>query len=147
MPSSLTNERGNNKVGLFKKLLGKLPGSPTSVAKVMLKKYTELCAHAQHQGYDPNDCTVRRSALRYAIETRYQLIKSMSETEMDQALSEAGDSLFALIIQILVKENPYALQPPMVSQTLTDLYSFFRANAPEQIEIYERKLKAEGCTD
>jgi len=134
-------------MGLFKKLLGKLPGSPANIAKVMLKKYNEWRALEQHKGRDPNNYAVRRMALEYALETRYQIIKAMNEAEMKQALSVAGDSLFALIIQILVKENPSALQPPMESQTMRDLYSFFRSNAPEQIEIFERKLESEGYTD
>ena len=134
-------------MGLFKKLLGKLPGSPVSIAKVMLKKYNEWCALEQHKGRAPNNYAVRRMALKYALETRYQVIKAMNEADMQQALSVSGDSLIALIIQILVKENPTALQPPMEPQTLQELYSFFRANAPEQIEIFERKLESEGYTE
>ena len=134
-------------MGLFNKLLGKLPGSPASIAKVMLKKYNEWRALEQHKGRDPNNYAVRRMALRHALETRYQVIKTMNEAEKEQALSAAGDSLFALIIQILVKENPTSLQPPVESQTFEDLYSFFRSNAPEQIEIFERKLESEGYTD
>lgn len=134
-------------MGLFKKLLGKLPGSPASIAKVMLKKYNEWRALEQHKGREPNNYAVRRMALKYALETRYQVVKAMNQADMEQALSAAGDSLIALIIQILIKENPTALQPPMESQTLQDLYSFFRSNAPEQIEIFERKLESEGYTD
>lgn len=134
-------------MGLFKKILGKLPGSPVSIAKVMLKKYNEWRALEQHKGHDPNNYAVRRMALKYALETRYQVIKAMNEADMEQALSAAGDSLIALIIQMLVKENPTALRPPMESQTLQDLYSFFRVNAPEQIEIFERKLESEGYAE
>lgn len=124
-------------MGLFKKILGKLPGSPAAVAKAMLTKYNDWRAMEQQKGHDPGDYVVRRMALRYSLQTRYQLIKGMNDTEMEDALSAAGESLFALVLHALMKENPLAFEPRMHDQTIEDLYAFFRANAPEQIQIFE----------
>lgn len=128
-------------MGFLKKLAAKGPGGSASVAKAMLKKYEAYRSAAYNKGMNPNDYDVRIEALRYALQTRYQIFKTMDDDDIEEALSFADDSLFYLVYYILSIENPFSVQKPMVDATMEELYSFFSKNAPEHLEIFERRME------
>jgi hypothetical protein len=111
-------------MGLFDKLLRNIPGSPTSVAKTMLRAYTTYKTdHPKSR---------KKDALRYAIETRYKIIKAMEPEKMESILSEA-DTLGHLVFLVVAHENPAAAHPVMMKQTVLDLYEFFKKHAPDEL--------------
>jgi hypothetical protein len=111
-------------MGLFERFLRRMPGSPTTVAKTMMRAYTIYKTDHPESG--------RKDALRYTLETRYRIIKAMEPIEMESILSEA-DSLGHLVFLVVAHENPAAAHPMMMRQTVLDLCDFFEKNAPDEI--------------
>lgn len=111
-------------MGLFDRLLRNMPGGPTSVAKTMLRAYSTY--RTEHTRSSKKD------ALRYAIETRYRIIKAMEPEKMESILSEA-DSLGHLVFLVVAHENPTVVHPVVMKQTVLDLYEFFEEHAPDEL--------------
>lgn len=111
-------------MGLFDRLLRTMPGSPTSVAKVMLRAY------ASYKTDHPESS--RKDALRYTIETRYRIINAMDAAKMESILSEA-ESLGHLVFLVVAHENPAAAHPATMKETVLDLHGFFERHAPDEI--------------
>lgn len=111
-------------MGLLDKLLTNMPGSPVKIAKIMLRAYNT---------YKVNHPTNSKSdALRYTLESRYRIFKLMKPEEMKSILSEA-DTLGHLAFLVVAHENPAAVHPVNMKQTVLDLYEFFSKNAPDEL--------------
>ncbi|MFH1351461.1 MAG: hypothetical protein ABII26_11090 [Pseudomonadota bacterium] len=111
-------------MGFFDKLRKSIPGNPTSVAKTMLNVYTSYL--------DQNPGASRADALRYCIESRYQIIKKMDKYEIEKCLAEA-DSLGHLVFLCIAKESPLRTKYPHMKETVENLYKFFEEHAPDEI--------------
>lgn len=109
---------------LLDKLRTNMPGSPVRVAKTMLHAYTTY--KTSHPSNSKSD------ALRYTLESRYQIFKLMKPEEMKSILSEA-DTLGRLVFLVVAHENPAAAHPANMKRTVLDLYEFFRKNAPDEL--------------
>jgi len=112
-------------MSFFDKLLRKIPGGSISVAETLLRAYKK------YQAENPQGS--KKDALRYVLETRYRIIKSMSSEEMESILEEA-DSLGHLTFLVVAHDNPVAAKPMFMKQTVLDLYGFFQVNAPEELK-------------
>jgi hypothetical protein len=111
-------------MGLFDKLAKYIPGGPVSIAKTMLRAFNH------YKEKNPN--STRDEALRYAIESRYQIVNVMNKEEIESCLKRTkylGDLVFCVI----EKENPVALSEHYEDRTINDLYEFFKKNALEEI--------------
>lgn len=111
-------------MGLFYKLLRNMPGSPKSVAKTMLRAYTSY--KTDHPKSSKKD------ALRYALETRYKIIKAMEPEKMESILAEA-DTLGHLVFLVVAHDHPAAAHPMFMKETVLDLYEFFKKHAPDEL--------------
>lgn len=111
-------------MGFFDKILRNMPGSPKSVAKNMLRIYRTYLAQ--------NPGATKADALRYCIESRYQIIKTMKIDDFESCLAEA-DTLGHLVFLCVAKENPMAAKYPYMKDTVEDLYEYFKINTPEEI--------------
>jgi len=109
---------------LLDKLRTNMPGSPVRVAKTMLRAYTTY--KTSHPSNSKSD------ALRYTLESRYQIFKLMKPEEMKSILSEA-DTLGHLVFLVVAHENPASAHPANMKRTVLDLYEFFRKNAPDEL--------------
>lgn len=113
-------------MGLLDKIARNMPGSPRSIAKSMLRAYNlYLMAN-------PN-CE-KEEARRYCVETRYKVMKILTQEQIEKCLSESYD-LGSLVYTCMKIEHPPALKYPFAMDTLDDLCTFFRENAPEEAYI------------
>jgi hypothetical protein len=71
-------------------------------------------------------------ALRYTIESRYQIIKLMTQERMEEVLAEAN-TLGHLVFLVVAHENPAAAHPIYMKMTVLDLYDFLKAHVPDQL--------------
>jgi hypothetical protein len=113
-------------MGFLDKIRRNMPGSPRSIAKSMLRAYN-LYLRA-----NPN-CE-KEEARRFCVETRYKVIKILTQAEIEKYLSESPD-LGSLVYTCMRKEHPPAFKYPFAMETLDDLCTFFRDNAPEEASI------------
>jgi hypothetical protein len=112
-------------MSFFDKLLRKTPGGPISVAETLLRAYKK------YQAENPQGS--KEDALRYVLETRYRIIKSMSSEKMESILEEAN-ALGHLTFLVVTHDYSVAAKPMFMKQTVLDLYKFFQVNAPEELE-------------
>ena len=119
-------------MGLFDRLLRNMPGSPTSVAKTMLRAYTTYKTDRPKSS--------KKDALRYAIETRYKIIKAMEREKMESILSKA-ETLGHLVFLVVAHENPAAAHPVMMKQTVVELYEFFKKHTPDELGGLDALMK------
>ena len=96
-------------MGLFGNILRKMPGSPVSAAKTMNKIFNGIISNKP-------DCD-RQAAFRQILETRYQVMKTMSQSEIDMCLYYCSD-LGEVVFWALSKENPVATSQPHVKDTV-----------------------------
>jgi hypothetical protein len=111
-------------MGFFDRFSKHIPGGPVSAAKAMLDAFNIYKAR--------NPYARRHEALRYAIETRYKILKLMNQDEIEACLKRSkylGD----LVCCAIEKENPAAVSEQFEDRTIKDLYNFFNKNAPEEI--------------
>ncbi|MBN1365556.1 MAG: hypothetical protein JW976_12170 [Syntrophaceae bacterium] len=116
-------------MGFFDKLRKSMPGNPTSVAKTMLKIYTSYLA--------VNRDVSKADALRYCIESRYQMIKKMNQGEIEACLAKS-DTLGDLVFLCIAKESPLRVKHPYIKKTVEDLYTFFKEYAPEEVGVLQQ---------
>lgn len=110
-------------MGLFDRVLRKLPGNPVSAAKTLLKAYNS------HMASNPD--IDKKDAFRYCLESRYLILKTMKQHEIEECL-EYCDDLGEIVFWAIAKENPIAANQPHVQDTVNDLYSYFITVAPEE---------------
>jgi hypothetical protein len=111
-------------MSLFDKLAKYIPGGPISIAKTMLRAFNLF--------KEENPNSMRDEGLRYAIESRYQIVKAMNSSEIESCL-KSSKCLGDLVLCVIEKENPVALSEHYENRTIIDLYEFFKKNAPEEI--------------
>ena|SRR5437016_1750588 len=111
-------------MGFFSKLASKMPGNPTSVAKVILKRYLE------HRSQFPN--AHKKEAFRYVLKCRYAVIKSMNEAVQELYVAQA-EALGDLVCCVVGHETPAQMERLLREQTVKDLYEFFMRHAPDEI--------------
>jgi len=125
-------------MGLFDKLMKYVPGGPVSIAKTMLR------AHNRYKELNYN--ATRDEALRYAIESRYQIIKVMNKDEIESCLKHSS-FLGDLVLCVIEKEIPAFLSGQIEDKTINDLYNFFKENAQKEIgsiEDYRMSMILQG---
>lgn len=114
-------------MGLFDTFRQKLPGSPTSVAKIMLKAYVK------HTALKPN--STKEEALRFSIESRYQILKVLDRNRIEWII-ERSDCLETMVFLTFCCENNFIDEitddpDPLILQIEKDISDFFQKEAPE----------------
>jgi hypothetical protein len=111
-------------MGFFDKFLIKtVPGGPVSLAKAVLRAFNRF------KEYNP--FASKDEALRYAIESRCQIIKVMNLDEIEYGL-EKNKNLCDLVLYIIEKENP-ATFDLFEEKTIKELYSFFKKHLSSEL--------------
>ena len=118
-------------MGFFDKIRRNVPGGPTSIAKTMLNAYKSYLAR------NPGE---KSDALRYCIESRYLTLKIMNQEEIETCLAEAH-TFSDLVFACVAKENPAAVEPSFLKNTVEDLYFFFKENTPDEISQSFQAMK------
>jgi hypothetical protein len=111
-------------MGLFDELLLKKPGDPTSIAKTVLNTYKRF--------YSNNPSATKEEALRFAIESRYEIFPIMKKDEIENIL-DISKSLGELVLYIIEKEYSDNFSDSFEDLIISELYEFFRENAPNEM--------------
>jgi len=119
-------------VGFFDKIKKSMPGSPVSVAKAMLKIYRSY--------KERNPYSSQEEAYRYTVETRYTILKTVSQDRIEWIL-ERTNCLSTLVFLTFLEENNLTnlidpddsgRLPPLIEQIGDDIEEYFERYAPEE---------------
>lgn len=115
-------------MAFFDRIRKKMPGNPASVAKTMLR------AFRIYQNMNPG-CS-KEDALRYAIESRYKIIKAVNQDRIAWII-ERSDCLETMVFLVFCEENDlikFIDDDPhfLIQQIENDISEFFESNAPEE---------------
>jgi len=88
------------------------------------------------EGQDMHPDSPREDALRYAIESRYKIIKAINNDRIEWII-ERSDCLETMVFLSFCEENDLIKfindePPPLIQQVEEDISEFFEKNAPEE---------------
>ena len=116
-------------MGLFDKLLNKMPGGPVSVANNLLTHYRKI--------KNDSSSLSEKEIFSELLRSRYTIFKTMNSSQIDEVL-ETSDNLVAITFDVLSAENPAAMQAPYFQDTFSDVCKFYRENAPAEYERFKK---------